>query len=195
MHIRNVISLVLAACLCSLPIAAQDNDHLSASEVKSALEQGGGGYVYIEDGNLFAAGNCKAQIPSLAIWTTAGWLNALKAEAKRQFLPFQPKDEDTVRALTIIARGCASGTLAGPVCDSVTRLALVSDSHAEVAVEAIRQESVSQTWHNGFGVQAACAALAARFAVADVRKVQDSRGEFSVAVFDGTNLLKIRSEG
>ena len=120
-----------------------------------------------------------------------GLAERAQRERAQQYLPFEPKPEDTLRALTIIAQGCASGTPAGPACDSITRVALLSDKGGKVVVEALASEPVTQAWQNGFGAHAACTNLAGRFAMSDVEKVRNSKGEFLVATFGGSQLLKI----
>jgi hypothetical protein len=70
---------------------------------------------------------CGAQMPSEAIFTPEGWINVQGALARKQYLPFRPGPDDTIRALRVISKGCANGSPAGPVCDSITRVALLSD--------------------------------------------------------------------
>jgi hypothetical protein len=180
--------------ICALTGSAlcQSLDHLSADEVKAAVSaKPDTGFVLIADAGFTTPSLCKAQIPAIFIYTPAGWLNALSQSARQQFLPFNPKPEDTLRTLTIISHGCASGTAAGPVCQSITRAALLSDIHGEAVVEAIASSPVTQSWQNGFGASAACSGLVSRFSMADLQKVRDKKGEFLVATFDGAQLLKI----
>jgi hypothetical protein len=171
---------------------AQTPDHLSADEVKTAVSaKPDSGFVLIADAGFTTPSLCNAQMPGIFIDTPAGWLNALSQGARQQFLPFNPKPEDTLRALTIISHGCSSGTAAGPVCQSITRAALLSDIHGEKVVEAIESSQVTQSWQNGFGASAACSNLLSKFSMADLQKVRDKKGEFLVATFGGAQLLKI----
>jgi hypothetical protein len=129
-------------------------------------------------------------MPSLYIYTPLGWLNALNASARSQYRRFEPTPEDTLRALVVISHGCASGTPAGPVCESITRVVLLSDLHGGTVVEAISNKALGESWQNGFGARAACSALVSRFSMADVETVRNAKGEFLVATFDGAELLK-----
>jgi hypothetical protein len=80
------------------------------------------GYLYLDGSGIF---------------TPAGWLNARSQNAKKAFLPFQPGPEDTLRVLRVNSKGCASGTSAGPVCDTIThrdaaREGVLSPMHSAV---------------------------------------------------------------
>ncbi|MGA7929801.1 MAG: hypothetical protein WCA20_27885 [Candidatus Sulfotelmatobacter sp.] len=130
-------------------------------------------------------------MPSETIFTPAGWLNAQSVNAKKQYLPFLPSPEDTLRVLTVISKGCANGTAAGPVCDTISRVALLSDKSGKVVVESISQRPLTQSWQNGYGASAACSALVSQFSLADVQKVRNAKGEFLIATFNGAQLLKL----
>jgi hypothetical protein len=186
----------LLVCLFCLSISVsaypQSTDHLSPEEINAAVSGApGSGFVYISDMGFTTPSFCKAQMPGLFIYTPVGWLNALSNVAHRQYLQFEPKPEDTLRALTILAQGCASGTVAGPVCESITRVALLSDIAASVVVEAIARRPVTQSWQNGFGATAACSSLVSEFLLSDVQKVRNKKGEFLVATFGGSQPLKV----
>ena len=171
---------------------AQSNNQLSQDEINAALTtRPDSGFVYIEDGGFTTPSRCPAQMPSVFIYTPAGWLKALSDGARRQYLPFKPGADDTLRALTIISRGCASGTAAGPVCESISRTALLSDLRGSTVVEAVTNTPVSQSWQNGFGASAVCSSLASKFLMSDVQKVRNKNGEFLVATFSGSQLLKV----
>jgi hypothetical protein len=177
--------------LASLSLA-QSVDHLSPDEIQAAVSASPGtGAIYIMDAGFTTPSRCQAQMPGLFIYTPTGWLNALSYGARKQYLPFEPKPEDTERALTIISRGCASGSPAGPICESITRVALLSDLKGKVVLEAIDSHLVSQSWQNGFGATAVCSSLVSRFSMPDIQKVQNNRGEFLVATFGGSQLLKM----
>ena len=131
------------------------SDHLSDEEINAAVgAKPASGFAWIEDMS-FASSSCTAQNPALFVYTPSGWLNSLSRDARKQFLPFKPAPEDRLRALTIIAHGCAAGTAAGPVCDSITRVALLSDPNGTIVSEAVTSHSVTQSWQNGFGATAA----------------------------------------
>jgi len=185
-----ILSLyVMASVAFAFPQSTAD--HLSPDEIKAAASaKPNSGFAYISDMGFTTPTRCEAQIPGVFIYTPEGWLNALSVNARKQYLPFEPKPEDTLRALTIIAQGCASGTPAGPACESISRVALLSDKGGKVVVEALASEPVSQAWQNGFGARAACTNLVSRFAMSDVDRVRSDKGEFLVATFGGSQLLK-----
>lgn len=184
---RHVVAVLLLVCVAG----AQASDHLSDAEVAAAVAaKPDSGFVYIEDMGFTTPSSCKAQIPSEAIFTPAGWVNVQSINARKQYLPFNPTEDDKLRVLRIISKGCADGTAAGPVCDTISRVALLSDKSGRVVVEATNQHPVTQSWQNGYGASTACSALVSQFSLPDVKKVQNSKGEFLIATFNGTQLLK-----
>lgn len=186
-----VAALLLGCALVPLPAKAQTIDHLSDAEVAAAVAaKPGTGFVFIMDGGFTTPSLCRAQMPSESLYTPAGWLNALSINAKRQYLPFHPAPADTLRVLTIVSEGCASGTPGGPACTTISRVALLSDKGGSVVVEAASQHPLAESWQNGFGATAACSGLVSQFALSDVRKVQNDKGEFIIATFDGAQPLK-----
>jgi hypothetical protein len=118
-------------------------------------------------------------------------LNALGGNARRQYRQFTPNPSDTLSVLTIVSHGCATGTSAGPACESITRAVLLSDIQGDTVVEAIENHAVPQSWQNGYGATAACSGLASKFSMADVQKVRNKKGGFLVATFDGSRRLKV----
>jgi hypothetical protein len=167
-------------------------DHLSEGEIASAIAAPANtGFANIEDMGFATPSACQAQVPSESIFTPIGWLNAQNLIAKRQYLPFHPTSDDTLRVVTILSKGCASGTPSGPVCETISRVALLSDKEGKVIVEAIHQWPLGQSWRNGFGASASCSALVSQFSMSDVQKVRNSKGEFLVVTFNGTARLKI----
>jgi hypothetical protein len=170
----------------------QSSDHLSDTEISAAIAAPPNtGFVYVEDAGFTTPSSCSAQMPSEAIFTPVGWLNAQNAIAKGQFIPFHPSPDDTLRALTIVSKGCASGTASGPVCDTISRVALLSDKAGTIVVESVSQRPITKSWQNGYGASASCGALVSQFSLSDVQKVRNSKGEFLIATFSGTQLLKI----
>jgi hypothetical protein len=188
---RIIFTVLLTLGLPWLSARAQKPDHLSQDEIAAAIAApANSGFVYIEDAGFATPSVCTAQMPSEAIFTPAGWLNAQSLSAKKQFLKFEPTPDDTLRVLTILSKGCAGGTLAGPVCQTITRVVLLSGKDAKVVVEAIGQHPLSQSWQNGFGAAAACSSLVSQFSMADVQNVRYGKGEFLIATFDGAQRLK-----
>jgi hypothetical protein len=176
----------------SVSVFAQSTDHLSTEEIKAAIDaKPGVGSVAIIDESM-AASDCVTQAPSEVIYTPTGWLNALSVDARRQFLSFAPKPEDTGRNLTIISRGCVKGqTSYGPACASITRVVLLSDKAGTLKAEAALETPLSQVWQNVFGASAECSSLVSRFLMSDVQKVRNAKGEFLIATFNGAYLLKM----
>jgi hypothetical protein len=187
-------SLILMSILLIARVFAQTPDpgHLSSEEVTvAAAAKPDSGFVYPEDMSFATPSICNAQMPSEAIFTPAGWINAQSVSAKKQFLPFQPTEDDTLNALTVISKGCASGASGGPVCDAITRVALLSDKSGGIVVEAISTKPFTMSYQNGYGATAACSAMLSRFAMADLKKVRNGKGEFLIATFNSSELLKI----
>jgi hypothetical protein len=185
---RRFYADLLLVCVAG----AQTPDHLSDAEVAAAVAaRADSGFAYIEDMGFTTPTFCKAQMPSEALFTPAGWINAQSLNARKQYLPFHPTADDTLRVLTVLSKGCANGTAAGPVCDTISRVALLSDKGGSVVVEAIAQHPLTQSWQNGYGAKAACSALVSQFSLADVQKVRNGKGEFFIATFNGTRLLKM----
>jgi hypothetical protein len=184
--------LVLLFLLVAALASGQTQDHLSSDEIKTAASTPlGTGFLWLQDGDFTTPTLCQAQMPALFIYTPTAWLSTLSVNARKQYRQFEPTPEDTLRALTIISHGCANGTPAGPVCDSITRVVLISDTAGSKVAEAVESHPVSQSWQNGFGASAACSSLVSRFLLTDVERVRNSKGEFFVATFDGPTRLKV----
>jgi hypothetical protein len=185
-----VVICAIASCCIALASQTPPADHLSSAEI-AAAEASSGGVVEIDAGYL-ANSNCKGQPPSEKIFTPTGWLSTMSRQAKKQFLPYNPTADETARVLTVISKGCVAPTQAGPSCDSITRVVLISDKAGTVVVEAISQQPITQTWQNGYGAASSCASTQiSRFPLADVKKVQNDKGEFMIATFNGATLLRI----
>jgi hypothetical protein len=148
-------------------------------------------------GQAFAASLANvnlAQYASIQLFTRESWIAFSAQLAHRQYQQFNPAtlpQEETLRGLIVVALGGAYGSNAGPQCNSVTRIALISDKGGAVVAEPIDQESASSSWGNAFGATASCNALVAKFAEADVQRVSSAaqKGEYFVGVFSGSNLL------
>ncbi|MGA2990559.1 MAG: hypothetical protein ABSD88_08790 [Candidatus Korobacteraceae bacterium] len=167
----------------------QPPDHLSESEVAAAIAAPPNtGYVRIEDMGFSAPSRCNAQMPSESLFTPEGWLNARSRLAKKQYLEFRPTAADTLRVLRVDSKGCAGGV--PPSCDTISRVVLLSDRDGTVVVEAIAEGSHDETWQNAYGASASCSGLVSFFALSDVQKVQNDKGEFVIATFSGSHPLK-----
>ena len=188
---KKMVAFLFAVVFVCAFAQSPSDDHLSAAEISVAISAKPKiGFVELPDMGALLTSTCKAQYPNELLYTPEGWVNALSISDKKQYLPFDPTPDDTLRALTVISRGCAAGTSAGPVCDSITRVALISDKGGSVVVEALSSKSVSATWQNVFGATAACTSLVSKFSMADVQRVRNDKGEFLIATFSGATHLK-----
>jgi len=179
------------------PPAIQSADMLSTEEVRMAI--GGSGrnhFVWIMDAGLMAAqGN---QVPSITLYMPEAVLAIQAESARKQFIQFQPSDEEKRRSLMIVAEGYAGKTIAEG-CTSVTRIVLLSDRSGTVVKEAYLSEPLTETWRNNLGATDQCQALRAKFSLEDVHKVREAApsGEFLVAVFAGavnTKMYKVKKK-
>jgi hypothetical protein len=159
---------------------------LSDDEVRQALNgKGKGHWVSIEDMGLMAAqGN---QVPKITLYMTDAVLAIGAESAKKQFINYEPTEEDKKKSLMIVAYGYAGKTIAEG-CTPITRVVLLSDPSGGVVEEAYLSEPSSQVWRNNFGAINDCQALRTKFSLEAVEKVRTaaSNGEFFVAVFSGT---------
>jgi hypothetical protein len=133
---------------------------------------------------------CKPQSAGIQIFSPEGLVRAMSISAKKQFRPFNPAPDATRRVLTIVSQGCVNDGPIQPVCQSITRVVLLSDSSGGSVVEGIESHVVPDTWQNGFGATEECASLISKFAMNDVRRVLKNR-ELIVATFQGGQLLKL----
>jgi hypothetical protein len=192
----KILSSLVTAFLfgtCSVSIGQSGTvDHLSANEIQAAIEaQPDTGFVFIEDAGFSTPSQCQAQMPSESIFTPSGWINAMSRNAKKQYSRYVPSEIDSERVLTVLSKGCANGSQAGPVCETITRVVLLSDKAGTVTAEAVSENPLLQAWQNGYGASASCSSLVSRFSMADVQRVRNGKSEFLIATFDGTRLLKI----
>jgi len=137
-----------------------------------------------------------AQTPSISLYLPDAILAIESESARKQFLRYEPTDEDRERALTVVAEGYVGETVSEG-CVSITRVILLSDPSGTTVKEAYRSEALGSTWRNAFGTSNYCEALRAKFAMEDVREVQTAAkdGEFYIAVFAGavnTKVYKIK---
>jgi hypothetical protein len=180
--------------------AAAGSDYLTATELRSAAQGTGKGVTITAGSTLgqsFAASLANvnlAQYASIQLFTTESWIAFRAHLAHQQYQQFDPttlSPQETLRGLVVVALGGAYGTTAGPSCNSVTRIALISDKGGAQVAEAVNQDSTSSSWSNAFGASASCSALMAKFTASDVQRVAAAaqQGEYFVGVFSGTNML------
>lgn len=187
------------------PVPTANPDHLTPAEIQDALaSRSKKGHAELLDmGAIFAhdltggAGH-GVQIPSLDLYMPEAWLRSEAESARKQYKAFQPSAEDTLRALTIIAKGLSStksetdDALSGPTCNSVTRVVLINGKNGEAVAEAVNVHLYDATVGNIFGATAPCSFLMAKFLLSDVERVEAAapKGEFLVALFSGATPLK-----
>jgi hypothetical protein len=156
--------LVVALLSASVSLAkSKPVDHISSEEITAAIAAAPNtSFVYIEDGGFATPSLCQAQMPSESVFTPVGWINAMSRNAKKQYMQYVPTEIDTQRVLTVLSRGCANGSAARPVCETTTRVVLLSDKAGTITAEAVSQNPLGQAWQNGFGASAACSSFMKR---------------------------------
>ncbi len=167
-------------------------DVLSNEEVKAALAGSGKDrWVRIDDAGLMAAQGATGTLPHITLFTPEALIAIRSEQAKKQFLSYEPTQEDRSRSLTIFAQGYVGKTYQEG-CESVTRVVLLSSPSGGVVEEAYSSESGTEAWANAFGATNQCGWLRAKFSLATVRKVRAAAqdGEFFVAVFAGSRNTK-----
>ena len=170
---------------------AQPVGELSDEEVNSALSGNGRGHwVRVEDMGLMAAQGAK--VPSVTLLLPEALLAMRSESAKKQFITYQPTQEERQRALVVVAEGFVAETVQGG-CQSITRIILLSDPSGNVVKEAYLLEPLGETWRNAFGATNYCQALRAKFSLEDVELVRAAAQdhEFYIAVFSGTVKTKM----
>jgi hypothetical protein len=167
-------------------------ERLSDDELKSALAGSGKDhYVQINDAGLMAAQGAFGTLPHISLFMPEAMIAIRKEQAKKQYLSYEPSDDDRSRMLTIFAQGYIGKTYQEG-CVNVTRIVLLSSPAGEVVEEAYSTEAGSEAWANAFGATNHCQWLRARFPLAAVKKVKDAAkdGEFYVAIFSGSQNTK-----
>jgi hypothetical protein len=203
-RITSIFLLTATAIWAQAPEPVERfSDHLTETEITAAENaKPGTGKVEIVDSNLalnnalqrtqYGHGRtvCGAQLPGVIIVTPEGQINYRSTQARKQFLPYTPSDWDTERLLTIDSFGCAGGP---PVsCVSLTRTVLMSSDKGGVTVEAVENKPYAQEWQNAFGATASCNGhLVSRFTIDSLQKVQDSKGEFYVAIMTADGVHRV----
>src|SRR6266480_689109 len=165
---------------------------LSDDEVKSALTGSGKDrLVRIDDAGLMAAQGALGTLPHITLSTPEALIAVRNEQARKQFLSYEPSEEDRKRSLTVFAQGYIGATYQEG-CQSITRIVLLSSPSGGVAEEAYLSESGTEAWANGFGATNHCEWLRVKFSLATVRKVRAAAqdGEFYIAVFAGSRNTK-----
>lgn len=191
MRALSLICRIFLPGILLVALAASAQDMLSPAEIDEAISGVGmKRWVRLTDNKLeFAAalsgGGDIAQEPSITIVMPEAVIAIKSAFAKKQFLPYQPDAEDSRRSLTIVAQGMSLSSPSGPACSSINRIALLSDHSGTARAEAYISNAADEAWQNGFGASSKCQSLRAKFALSDVRRIQEAapHGEFLVAVF------------
>lgn len=198
---RSLLMLIIVLVLTD-GLPAQDADHLSGAEIQAALQLSPKKHhaELIDMQTVFAhtgSGQGK-QLPKIEVFMPDAWIAFQREYAKKQYLKYEPTNEDTLRAMTIVASGMAIGTSSGPACDSVARIALISDKAGSVVVESLKNESQDSTWQNAFGAKATCVSVKAKFMLSEISRVQAAadKGQFTIAVFyagGSSKMYKVKS--
>lgn len=185
-----------------------ESEYMTSSEVQEA-SQGNPRWVTITAGSSLGqelvAGMADVNLvqeASIHLFTAQSWTAFSAQQLRRQYKQFTPSSlskAETMRGLTVVGFGAAYGSYAGPQCQSISRIALISGKSGEVVAEAVDQYPVPSTWANAFGASATCQALVARFAEKDVQRVAAAakNGEYFVGVFSGDNgrfLYKVKKK-
>jgi hypothetical protein len=168
--------------------ASSTVDRLSDDEVRAALAGAGKDHlVNINDNSLMAAQGALGTLPHITLLFPEAFIAIRSEQAKKQFLAYDPTEEDRERALIVFAQGYVGKTV-GEGCESITRLVLLSDEQGTVVEESYTSETGSEVWSNAFGASNYCQWLRAKFRFSQVQHVRASAkdGEFYIAVFAGS---------
>jgi len=188
---RWCLGMVKQMCIVLLlAFSAFGQEYLSQQEIASAIAAPPNtGFVFIEDGGFTTPSLCETQMPSVALFTPSGWLNALSQNAKKQLLDYLPKKEDTMRVLTVTSKGCVGRTMNDPL-QSITRVVLLSVDH-EKKLEPVESHPLSNSWQNSYGATATTSNLVSKFSMEDLKVIQSKNGEFAVATMNRNGITKI----
>lgn len=179
----------------SIPVTATHTatvEMLSDDEAKSALTGSGKDrFVRIDDAGFMAAQGASFTLPHIILFMPEALIAARNEYARKQFLSYDPSEEDRSRSLTVFAQGYVGKTYQEG-CQSITRVVLLSTPSGGVVEEAYLSESGTEAWANAYGATNQCGWLRAKFSLAAVRKVRAAAqdGEFHIAVFAGDQNTK-----
>jgi hypothetical protein len=165
---------------------------LSDAEVKAALAgEGKDHWIRINDAGFMAAQGASLTLPHVILLLPEAMIAARAETAKRQFLTYEPTEEDRRRSLTVFAQGYIGKTYQEG-CESITRVVLVSSEAGGVVEEAYVSEDGTEAWGNAFGATNYCQWLRTKFSMDHVRRVRSAAkdGEFFIAVFAGSAKTK-----
>jgi hypothetical protein len=199
-QIVRCATTVMVLTLSLVPRSSGQQDRLTPDEIQSALQAPAKKHhtSFIDMGGMFGSEMSNgagqgSQLPSIDVYMPDSWIATERDLARKQYRSYIPSDDDTLRAMTVVARGLATGTASGPHCDSVVRIALISDKAGSVVAEASKQLEVAQTFQNGFGAAVSCSVVTAKFMLSDLTRVRSAanKGNFFVGVFysDGSSKL------
>ena len=76
------------------------------------------------------------------------------------------------------------------MCDSITRVALLSNAAGTTVIEPKLSYPLGSTWQNGYGARTACTSMVSKFSMEDLARVRNAKGEFLIVTFSGSTLLK-----
>jgi len=182
------------AAIQTQPLLKQDL--LSTNEIQAAIAgKGKHHHIHLTDvgGNFLrdmVAGldcsSCSTVEAGIDIYQPDA-LIALRSDlARGQYLPYKPAQEDIQRGMVVFAQGWIGTITTG--CQSVTRIALLSDVAGAVVEEAFSSNPADGVYQNAFGAKLNCQTLEARFSMESVERVKSRspNGEFIIAVFVGT---------
>jgi hypothetical protein len=172
--------------------AAPQVEMLTDDELKSALAGNGKDhYVQINDAGLMAAQGAFGTLPHITLFMPEAIIAIHKEQAKKQYISYEPSDDDRRRMLTIFAQGYI-GKSYQEGCVNVTRIVLLSSPAGEVVEEANSSEAGAEAWANAFGATNHCQWLRAKFSLDAVKKAKAAAkdGEFYVAVFSRSQNTK-----
>jgi hypothetical protein len=164
---------------------------ISDEEVKSALSGNGKDHwVRVDDMGLMAAQGARA--PSVTLFMPDAILAIQSESARKQYIKFEPTQEDRERALVVFGEGFVAENVQGG-CTSITRIILLSDPSGKVVKEAYHSSPQNEAWQNAFGATNNCQSLTAKFTFEDVQQVRAAaeNREFYIAVFSGSERTKI----
>jgi hypothetical protein len=185
-----------APAIQTQPLPGPHQDFLSTNEVQAAIAGNGRNHhIHLTDvgGNFLrdmAAGldcsSCSTAVEAGIDVYMSDALIALRSElARRQYLPYTPAQEDIQRGMVVFAQGWIGTITTG--CQSVTRIALLSDVSGAVVEEASVSNPADSVYQNAFGAKINCQTLEARFSIESVNRIKSAspNGEFLIAVFVG----------
>ncbi len=173
-------------------VHAAAGDMLSDAEITAAMNGiGKDHWALIYDQSFRAGQGALGGWPFVALYLPEAVIAAKNEQAKKQFLSYQPSEEDRKRSLTVVAHGYVGETYQEG-CESITRVVMVSSESGGVVEEAYLSGAATEAWSNAYGATNNCQLLKAKFSLAAVERVRSAAkdGEFFIAVFAGSQKSK-----